>query len=80
MKCPWCETENADVKGNAFMNADIYQNVNLVVTACCNKPVTIAPLRSYRVTKYEGNATEDDWGNPIKKPGFVFKTRRQADA
>ena len=74
--CPWCDTDFLVVKGNAFQNADTYNNPNLVVTECCDRPVSILPVRSYRVKKYEGNATEDDWGNPIKKPDFVFKTRR----
>ena len=65
--CPWCNTEDMTVRGNAWMNADVYQRTNLVVTRCCDKPVTITPLRTYRVSKYHGNATEDDWGNVIKK-------------
>ncbi|ARB06084.1 hypothetical protein FDH38_gp030 [Dinoroseobacter phage vB_DshS-R5C] len=44
-----------EVRGNAFANADIYQNTNLVVTACCDRPVTITPLRSYRVAQCHGD-------------------------
>jgi len=67
-RCPWCDTESMKVRGNAFANADIYQNTNLVVTACCDKPVTITPLRSYRVAQYHGDREDDDWGNTIKRP------------
>lgn len=68
IKCPWCGEENFNVKGNAFLNADVYANVNLVVTVCCGNPVTITPRRSYAVTQYKGDRTEDDWGNNIKQP------------
>jgi len=66
--CPWCGADDVIVKGNAFMNADIYQNTNLVVTKCCNQPVTVTPLRTYQIAKYLGNRTEDDWGNDIDQP------------
>lgn len=79
LECPWCGTKDFDVRGNAFMNADRYSQTNLVVTNCCKNPITITPLRSYRVAKYLGAKTEDDWGNLIKQPEKPpFETYRDA--
>lgn len=66
MKCPHCNNE-LKVDTVVYMNADIYQRTNIIVTKCCGNPVYITPIRKYEVTKYKGDRTEDDWGNDIKQ-------------
>lgn len=65
MECPHCKKE-LKVNPVVFMNADIYSRTNLIVTQCCGKPVTLTPVRTYSVSQYKGERTEDDWGNDIK--------------
>lgn len=62
-RCPHCNKQ-LKVPNYAWHNADAYdQRVN-VTTECCDKMITITPIRTYNVSKYEGTATEDDWGVP----------------
>lgn len=66
MKCPH-GNHDLDVPGTALINVDSYGNSVVVVTDCCEKPVTISPIRNYRVVEYRGSNDTDDWGRPIKK-------------
>ena len=66
MKCPNCEQELDLMPNNAFLNAEIYQRANRVVTNCCNTMIIIAPKITFDIYSYTGtNILEDDWGNTI---------------
>jgi len=64
MICPHCK-KDLKVPNYAWHNADAYSNRVKVVTECCGKMVRISPVRSYSVSKHDGEAIEDDWGTPI---------------
>ena len=65
MKCPNCES-TLDVDQCVYLNADTYGKTNVITTNCCGEAITVRPIRTYEVRRYEGNRSEDDWGNPIK--------------
>jgi len=66
MKCPYCdkELEIADV---VFSNVERYHKPALAATSCCKRGVIVGAIVTFRVTEYTGTATEDDWGEPIKR-------------
>lgn len=66
MKCPYCDKE-LEINEVVFHNVRNYQKPVLAVTRCCNHGVMVGAVISYRVTEYTGTATEDDWGNKIKR-------------
>lgn len=66
MKCPHCEGR-MEIPDYAFGNAETYLKSCVVVTGCCDKAVIIVPKISFRVDPYNGAATEDEWGTPIRQ-------------
>ncbi len=66
MNCPYCNKE-LEIDPIVFSNVAIYQKPVLAVTRCCSHGVIVGAVITYRVTEYTGTATEDDWGNPIKR-------------
>lgn len=65
MKCPHCG-KTLKVPDYALVTADTYHKSCTVVTECCHNAVSVIPVRSFRVEKYNGSRTQDDWGNNIK--------------
>ena len=63
--CPHCGNE-LKVPERAYFNCDQYGTSAVVATECCGHGVRIQPVRSYRITVYDGNMTDDDWGVPFK--------------
>lgn len=66
MECPHCKQE-LKLAPRVLWNVDQYQNFALAATECCGNGVDVQPIRSYRVTRYAGAATEDDWGVEFTK-------------
>jgi hypothetical protein len=64
MQCPHCKKDLL-VPNYAPYNAMAYNEKCLVVTLCCNNPVTLIPHRSYSVEAYDGMKRVDDWGTPF---------------
>lgn len=64
MKCPHGNHE-AEIPTRAEYNADAYGKSVMVKTDCCDRPVRVIPIRSLRLEAYEGDKTEDDWGDPL---------------
>jgi len=54
------------IPNRAWHNADNYNKAVNVTTECCGKMITITPVRTYRIDKYLGDNTEDDWGVPVE--------------
>ena len=52
----------------AYLNLERYKVGGSVMVAseCCNSGYIVKMNVSYSTTEYEGSATEDDWGIPIK--------------
>ena len=64
-KCPHCEQE-LRIPSHYLNNAGTYHNIVLAVTECCNQPLTITPITSFKFAKYTGTRVEDDWGVPVQ--------------
>jgi hypothetical protein len=64
-KCPHCNKQLI-VPMYAAHNVECYGNSATVMTTCCEKPIRLARVVILRPMVYEGTATEDDWGTPIK--------------
>lgn len=64
-KCPHCE-QDLKIPARYLRNASTYQNIVLAVTECCNQPLNIQPVTSFKFSKYTGIRVEDDWGVPIQ--------------
>lgn len=64
--CPHCGKELV-LKTYVVNNAMSYSNTNVASTVCCNKPVLVAPERSFSVREYDTNLEADDWGRPFAK-------------
>jgi hypothetical protein len=43
-------------------NVDAYGKPVIGATECCNKLVSVYPVRSVYIKKYLGDRTKDDWG------------------
>lgn len=67
MNCPHCK-EDLSVIDAAYRNADTYGKTVTVRADCCGNAIRLRPVRHYEATKYVGNETSDDWGQPIKNP------------
>jgi hypothetical protein len=63
--CPHCGKE-VELPDNVVYNVEAYGNRKLTTVPCCGKCVRVIPIREIRVEAYNGNRTEDDWGNTIK--------------
>lgn len=66
MKCPICNKELV-IDFVVYRNLETYGGTRLIVTACCEMPVYVSPVISYRAEEYTGSRKEDDWGNKIKQ-------------
>lgn len=65
MECPHCG-KDLIVDNAPQYNVDVYGKPLLAIARCCGKGVRLIPVRSIRVEAYDGDRTEDDWGNPLK--------------
>jgi hypothetical protein len=65
--CPHCNQSLKLAPNNAFLNAEIYGNINRVVTVCCKNVVTISRKITFEIGKSSSDIKEDDWGNKIQK-------------
>lgn len=65
-RCPHCN-QLLRVASAAIHNVDSYGQPVTAKAYCCGRGVGIAPIKQYRVYKYDGKNTEDDWGQPLKK-------------
>jgi hypothetical protein len=61
MKCPHCN-EECKIPVKAEHNVMGYDCAVIVATECCGKGVRFSAVRSYKLSAYEGNKTNDDWG------------------
>lgn len=66
MQCPYCHKE-IQIPTHAFNNATTYYQPVVSITECCGHGVRLEPVRTVRVQPYQGEKTEDDWGNAIIK-------------
>lgn len=64
--CSRCGKE-IDLPIIAHENAATYHNKVLVTSSCCGKAFYIIPIIKFSLCEYNGERTEDDWDNPIKK-------------
>ena len=76
MNCPHCGNE-LEVDKAPIRNMDVYGNPVLAIARCCGKGVLLFPVRTYDVQAYYGDATEDNWGNPLKAYVEVDYTPKQ---
>lgn len=67
MICPHCKEKLRLKPNSAFLNAEIYGNVNKVYTNCCNKLVGISRVVKFKVIDFSDLPAEDDWGNKRSK-------------
>ena len=65
MKCPHCGKELI-LNEVCYRNVEIYHNNAIARANCCGKLINLKLVISFNVTKYTGNAKEDDWGYPAK--------------
>ena len=63
--CPNCSKE-LQIPEVAYRNADQYGRSCVTVTRCCGAGVRMTPVRSYRISAYQGREDQDDWGNKLK--------------
>ena len=66
MKCPNC-SKNLVIAERVYRNLESYSvgGSLLTVSECCGAGFTVNMNVSYTTTPYEGDKTEDDWGNKI---------------
>jgi len=74
MECLYCKKELL-LPYNSQRSMDNYNNPCLTVTNCCGELVHVVPLISYKVIKYFGDRTEDDWGREGKFAKIVKKLK-----
>lgn len=65
MKCPHCK-KRLTVPNYVYYNVENFRKPATSVSECCGKPVTVSISLKWGVEKYNGPATEDDWGVEIK--------------
>ena len=67
MKCPNCKKQII-IPRRVYLNLDTYNvgGTALTISECCNTAFNVEMIISYKTTLYEGNKSEDDWGNKIK--------------
>ena len=62
MKCPHCNKE-LDILARCYINVETYSpHKAIVTTECCGKLINLERVLNFKITKYNGNNTEDDWG------------------
>ena len=68
MPCPHCGEPNdyKVIPSVARSNMNHYGKSVLIATLCCQKPVRVYPVQSYRVEASNTSEPQDDWGNPFK--------------
>lgn len=64
LKCPHCH-EFLDLPIYAWHNVESYRKSATVVSVCCNKPIRLHSVQSFRADTYNGIEKTDDWGTPI---------------
>jgi hypothetical protein len=64
--CPHCKQE-LQIQNYVWNNVENYGKSAVATTLCCGAGVRVTPVRSFRVTEYDGREQEDDWGVPFKK-------------
>lgn len=76
-KCPKC---NQFIKfaHNVLKNVETYGKTVLSVTECCGYGMYVSRNLSFNIVPYEGNRTEDDWGDPIKHGNFYQSEQNDA--
>ena len=62
MECPHCQ-QDCQIDELAIMNMQNYGSNLLLKTLCCGKAIVASPNFGYMVFAYDGEKTEDDWGN-----------------
>lgn len=60
MKCPHCNDELI-LRAAAWYNVEQYGSSAKVFTICCQQPITLSRVVSFRATPTEISG-EDDWG------------------
>lgn len=65
IRCPYCNKQ-FQIEDHILLNLESYRNTLLIATDCCKRPVTLHDVFTYRVKKYHGSRTEDDWGVTFK--------------
>lgn len=65
MNCTHCN-KPLKIPNRVYYNCDTYDETCVSVTNCCGKMVVVRPVRTYNISKYTGDRTEDDWGVPVE--------------
>jgi len=74
MECLYCK-EELIIPSNSQRNMGDYHNPCVTITECCEQLINAVPITSYRVTKYTGEKTEDDWGRKGRFATIVKKLK-----
>ena len=74
MQCLYCEKELV-IPINSQLNMDNYHNSCVTIIECCEELISVIPITSYKVTKYIGDKTEDDWGRESRFSRIVKKLK-----
>lgn len=64
-KCPHCNQE-MHLEEHVRRNVETYGKPVLVALSCCGRAVTVGRIVSFSISAYNGERTEDDWGDEIK--------------
>lgn len=64
-KCPHCNQE-LRIDECVRSNVETYGLPSLTVVSCCGHAIRVSRVVTFSVAPYDGDRTEDDWGNPIK--------------
>ena len=67
MLCPFCKTE-INIPYCVQMNVASYHTAQTIAAPCCHRPLRVSVRTMYNVEPTTTNATEDNWGDPLKKP------------
>lgn len=63
-KCPHCE-KKLDIEPTVYRNVETYGKMAIAATNCCGRGVLVSSTVNFRVAKYHGTETTDDWGRDI---------------
>ncbi|WPJ50223.1 hypothetical protein RCIP0023_00181 [Klebsiella phage RCIP0023] len=62
--CPHCNTE-LKIDYCVYMNVETYGKSALATSKCCGRAVVVSRVVNFGISAYNGERTEDDWGNCI---------------
>ena len=62
--CPHCNKE-LKIDSCVYNNVETYGKSALAISKCCGRAVMVSRVVNFGISAYNGERTEDDWGNSI---------------